>query len=99
MESNGIKGKIHISQATYEALVAQGKGHWCVPRDDLIIAKGKGEMKTWWLLSGSVSGGDGRSSVGKDRSVDGMVDDAVQKLTRYANSSMASSSQNASSSS
>ncbi|CAB9524198.1 Receptor-type guanylate cyclase gcy [Seminavis robusta] len=47
MESNGVKGRIHVSQATADALIAVGKGHWLTPRVDKIVAKGKGEMQTY----------------------------------------------------
>jgi hypothetical protein len=49
MESNGLAGKIHMSSDTAELLVAAGKQHWVVPREDKIVAKGKGEMDTFWL--------------------------------------------------
>ena len=43
MESNGVKGKIHVSQSTADMLPAI----WLTEREDKIIAKGKGEMTTW----------------------------------------------------
>jgi Adenylate and Guanylate cyclase catalytic domain len=49
MESNGVPNKIHASQATADLLVAAGKGLWLIKRDDLIEAKGKGKMQTWWI--------------------------------------------------
>jgi class 3 adenylate cyclase len=49
MESNGVRGRIHVSQATADALTAQGKGQWLVPREDKIVAKGKGEMQTYFI--------------------------------------------------
>jgi class 3 adenylate cyclase len=49
MESNGAKGRIHISQTTADELTERGKSHWLTPRDDKIVAKGKGEMQTYWL--------------------------------------------------
>jgi Adenylate and Guanylate cyclase catalytic domain len=49
MESTGIPGKIHLSHETANRLVAAGKANWVVPRDDLVVAKGKGELKTFWL--------------------------------------------------
>jgi len=48
MESTGIKGKIQISAATNERLVRAGK-EWTVPREEKVVAKGKGTMSTFWL--------------------------------------------------
>ena len=31
------KGKIQVSESTKDALVAQGKGHWCIPRENKIV--------------------------------------------------------------
>jgi class 3 adenylate cyclase len=49
MESNGVGGKIHVSQATADLLVAAGKTKWLVKRPELVAAKGKGEMQTYWV--------------------------------------------------
>jgi class 3 adenylate cyclase len=49
MESNGVRGRIHVSQATADALTKQGKEHWLTPREDMIVAKGKGEMQTYFV--------------------------------------------------
>lgn len=49
MESNGLRDKIHLSDETAQILIAAGKGHWVTPREDKIVAKGKGELSTWWL--------------------------------------------------
>ena len=49
MESNGVKGRIHVSQATADALTAAGKASWLTPREDKIVAKGKGLMQTYWV--------------------------------------------------
>jgi class 3 adenylate cyclase len=46
MESNGVKGKIHCSQTTADALISAGKTQWLTSRVDKITAKGKGEMQT-----------------------------------------------------
>ncbi len=51
MESTGRRGRIQISQATAELLEAAGKGHWFIPREEMVEAKGKGLMQTYWLLS------------------------------------------------
>lgn len=50
MESNGVKGRIHCSQETADALILKGKGYWLTPREERIVAKGKGELQTYWIL-------------------------------------------------
>jgi class 3 adenylate cyclase len=49
MESNGVGGKIHVSQTTADLLMAAGKTKWLVQRPELVTAKGKGEMQTYWV--------------------------------------------------
>lgn len=49
IESTGAKNKIHISQETADLLTGAGKGHWVRPREDKVVAKGKGELTTFWL--------------------------------------------------
>lgn len=49
MEHTGVRDKIQLSQATTDLLLAGGKSSWIVPRDELVHAKGKGELKTYWL--------------------------------------------------
>ena len=49
MESTGEKSKVHVSKDTAELLIAAGKGHWVKPRKELVSAKGKGTMQTYWL--------------------------------------------------
>jgi hypothetical protein len=51
IESTGRRNRIHISQETATLLGAAGKGHWVRARDDSVVAKGKGEMKTFWLMA------------------------------------------------
>jgi hypothetical protein len=48
MESNGEPSKIHVSKSTADLLVASGKGHWLTPRDEKVMAKGKGLLQTYW---------------------------------------------------
>jgi hypothetical protein len=52
LESTGERGKIHLSQEAADHLKAAGKGSWLVPRQDVVRAKGKGELKTFWLRVG-----------------------------------------------
>ena len=69
MESNSAPGKIHCSKDTADLLSAGGKSQWISERTDKIIAKGKGEMTTYWVCVRSsddsrsfTSGGTGESS-------------------------------------
>ena len=49
VESTGIKGRIHASQGTADALILAGKESWLTLRQDKVVAKGKGEMVTYWV--------------------------------------------------
>jgi len=49
MESTGEKNMIQVSQDTADLLTSAGKGHWLVPRDNPVSAKGKGLVQTYWL--------------------------------------------------
>lgn len=49
VETNGERGRIHCSSSTFELLVEAGKEQWCAKRPDKIVAKGKGEMQTYWV--------------------------------------------------
>ena len=49
MESNGVRGKIHVSQSTADLLILAGKKNWVVAREDVIEAKGKGRMQTYFV--------------------------------------------------
>lgn len=52
LESNGMRGKIHISEDTAQELREQGKDSWIIKREDMIEAKGKGLMQTYWVNVG-----------------------------------------------
>jgi hypothetical protein len=43
MEQNGIRDRIHLSKETADLVTKAGKGKWLVPREDKIVAKGKGK--------------------------------------------------------
>ena len=49
MESNGVKGAIHVSEQTATCLHNAGKGHWVTAREEMIEAKGKGRIQTFWV--------------------------------------------------
>ena len=55
MESNGAKGRIHVSEQTVAELQMSGFGHWAKPREDLVEAKGKGTLQTYWIDGGNQS--------------------------------------------
>jgi hypothetical protein len=49
MESTGNPDQVHLSQETVDLLLDAGKSHWVITREDMIIAKGKGVLITYWL--------------------------------------------------
>ncbi|CAB9522950.1 Receptor-type guanylate cyclase gcy [Seminavis robusta] len=49
MESNGVPGKIHVSQSTADELIRHGNRDWLTEREDKVEAKGKGLMTTYWV--------------------------------------------------
>lgn len=49
MESTGKVNKIQVSQSTAELLRNARKGHWLQPREEMVEAKGKGLMITFWV--------------------------------------------------
>ena len=49
MESNGVKGTIHVSQSTADELIKLGRQSWLVARPEKVAVKGKGEMQTYFL--------------------------------------------------
>ena len=51
IETTGLAHKIHVSHECAEELHKGDKHHWIKKRDDTIMAKGKGEMQSYWLLS------------------------------------------------
>jgi class 3 adenylate cyclase len=49
IESHGVKGRIHLSQATADAIRKAGKSTWIIPRVVKIKAKAKGGLQTYSL--------------------------------------------------
>jgi len=49
MESTGKTGQIQASQATADLLRRAKKSHWLKARDEMVEAKGKGFMITYWV--------------------------------------------------
>jgi len=69
MESTGKSNKIQVSQKTADLLILAKKEHWLIKREDLVNAKGKGELQTYFVeprkhSTGGVSVGSAVSSEG-----------------------------------
>jgi class 3 adenylate cyclase len=60
MESNGLREKIQVSEDTANLLIEAGKKRWLTARDELVAAKGKGDMQTYWV---AINASDGKSVV------------------------------------
>ena len=58
MESTGKPGWIQASQTTVDALIYQGKQRWVKPREDMVLAKGKGTLVTYWVTIPARKGED-----------------------------------------
>lgn len=65
MESTSLRGHIQVSQQTADMLFAANKGHWLSARDEVVFAKGKGNLHTWFINSRK---SDAMSSVPSDGS-------------------------------
>jgi hypothetical protein len=50
MESTGRPGWIHASEQTAAELQAQGQHHWLHAREDQVLAKGLGDLSTYWIV-------------------------------------------------
>lgn len=49
MESTGLSGMIQASSYTADLIIQSGRQNWVVPRPDLVEAKGKGKLQTYWI--------------------------------------------------
>jgi len=49
MESTGKRNYIQVSNSTANLLIASGKEHWITKREDMVQAKGKGSVQTYWI--------------------------------------------------
>ena len=93
METNGVPGKVQVSQATADLIVASGKHHWLVPRKEMIEAKGKGRMQVYFIeprrktLRHPEKGRDGRASEKHELVLDDASDcESVDFSTRNSSS-------------
>eukprot|EP00934_Nitzschia_sp_Nitz4_P005383 Nitzschia sp. Nitz4//scaffold17_size182527//44169//48060//NITZ4_001838-RA/size182527-augustus-gene-0.14-mRNA-1//-1//CDS//3329539292//5373//frame0 len=49
METTSLRGRIQLSSDTADLIIDAGRGQWVELREDLVEAKGKGKMQTYWL--------------------------------------------------
>ena len=70
MESTGKAGKVQVSLETAELLREAGRGGWVLPRNDTVIAKGKGQLKTFWLDTAAARRGEHSDDASSRCSVD-----------------------------
>jgi len=49
MESTGKRDYIQLSNSTANLLMKSGKDHWITKREDVVQAKGKGTVQTFWV--------------------------------------------------
>ena len=64
IETGGRADRIHVSTETANQLKELGKSKWVTKREDTIIAKGKGELQTYWLSVNFAGVASTRSSEG-----------------------------------
>jgi class 3 adenylate cyclase len=97
MESTGLPNRIQASNATAELLIEAGKASWVKPREELVHAKGKGTIQTYWIeptLTGNAAANVSESSPGNsEEDLDGktrrLVDwntDVLSRLLKHIQS-------------
>ena len=72
IETGGRADRIHVSTETANQLKELGKSKWITKREDMIIAKGKGELQTYWLSVNFAGVASTRSSEGNASTDEGM---------------------------
>lgn len=79
METNGVSGRVQVSQATADLIIASGKQHWLTPRKEMIQAKGKGKMQVYFFKprSNGLSKLESMSNWHGDKNVDMTVSTAT----------------------
>ena len=75
IESTGLPGRIHVSSATANELLAHGKQSWLIEREDPVEAKGKGVLQTFWIDTDKLE----RSSVSSLSNLDASMSDSTSQ--------------------
>jgi class 3 adenylate cyclase len=81
MESTGMAGRIQLSQDTADLIIAAGKASWLKPREQKVVAKGKGEMQTYWLNPDDSSGRSETASISNSSITDISMPDYESNLS------------------
>jgi hypothetical protein len=74
IQQNSVSGGVHMSEATANLLIRAGKGRLVMEREDKIFTAGKGELKTYWLVTGHEHGGVGQEDTALSNNGDGDSD-------------------------
>lgn len=53
VEATGKPGRIHVSSATADMLIAHGKAFWLTKSGETVAAVGRGELVTYWVKTDS----------------------------------------------
>eukprot|EP00339_Tiarina_fusa_P009787 CAMPEP_0117081096 /NCGR_PEP_ID=MMETSP0472-20121206/57184_1 /TAXON_ID=693140 ORGANISM="Tiarina fusus, Strain LIS" /NCGR_SAMPLE_ID=MMETSP0472 /ASSEMBLY_ACC=CAM_ASM_000603 /LENGTH=451 /DNA_ID=CAMNT_0004808939 /DNA_START=187 /DNA_END=1538 /DNA_ORIENTATION=- len=83
MESTGLPNRIQASETTAQILIDAGKGSWVKPREELVHAKGKGNIQTYWVEPPLISNGGGAAAVSDTSGAsfsEEFLDDKTQRL-------------------
>jgi hypothetical protein len=90
IESTGERDKIHLSQTTAALLIERDKRDWVVAREDLVTAKGKGQLQTYWLiLEPGVGNSTNHSDLGETcDDPETQTDDSDRKSSKYFSSTL-----------
>lgn len=80
IQTNGMSGCIHLSQATAELLTKAGKRRWFTEREEAVHSLEKGEIKTYWLMTTAKADELDSSSPGSNHDLDVSESEAEENL-------------------
>ncbi|CAJ1935354.1 unnamed protein product [Cylindrotheca closterium] len=84
VESKGAAGRIHVSLDTAEHLRKCHKGHWLVKREGTIVARGKGDLQTYWIGKAVGSGKESTGTGSETASVSEKSNNSLEEATPAA---------------
>ncbi|CAB9530159.1 Receptor-type guanylate cyclase gcy [Seminavis robusta] len=83
IESTCRRNAIQVSEATAKLLMAANKGHWLTKREDVVNAKGKIGLVTYWLAVRR-RGGGGSSVVSDSEANVYAIEDELKETTKQS---------------